>query len=388
MKSSHILILTIGVFSILNTEMGVIGILPLIASTYGVDISTAGLLVSLFALGVAISGPTLPLLFSRFDRKKVMLLVLGIFTVCNIISAFASTFTIVLLARVLPAFFHPVYVSLAFAVASASVEPKDVPKAVSKVMVGVSAGMVVGVPVVSYISSITSLEIAMLSFAFVNAVALIATIFVIPDMPVTERLSYGEQLGVLKDKSVLISILAVIFLNGAVFGVYSYLAEYLERVTDLSAAYISILLLAYGLANIAGNIIGGKLISSHTNRFVITFPFLLIGVYIMMLFLGQFTLPMALIILVWGVLAGAGSIVNQYWITSAAPHVPDFANGLFLVATNIGTFIGAILCGYFISQLGTKYIVFGGISFLALGVVALLLRVWQPKRRKLLLKEQ
>ena len=382
MKQSYILILTIGVFSILNTEMGVIGILPLIASTYAIDIATAGLLVSLFALGVAVAGPTLPLVFSRFDRKKVMLLVLSIFMVCNIISAFATNFTVVLIARVLPAFFHPVYVSLAFAVASASAAPKDVPKAVAKVMVGVSAGMVVGVPVVSYIASVTSLEVAMLSFAVVNAIALIATIFIIPSMPVKERLSYGEQLGVLKEASVLISIVAVVFLNGAVFGVYSYLAEYLEKVTDLSAGIVSILLLAYGLANIVGNIVGGRLISSHTNRFVITFPFLLIGVYIVMFFLGQFTLPMAFIILAWGVLAGAGSIVNQYWITSAAPQVPDFANGLFLVATNIGTFIGAILCGHFISQLGTQYIVFGGIAFLLLGIVSILLRVWQPKSRE------
>lgn len=271
---SNLLILTIGVFSIINTEMGVIGILPLISSTYSVDISTTGLLVSLFALTVAISGPTLPLLFSRFDRKKVMILVLGMFTVCNIISAFATSFTVVLIARVLPAFLHPVYVSLAFSVASASVKPDDIPKAISKVMIGVSAGMVIGVPIVSYIASVTSLEIAMLSFAFVNvnAIALLATIFIIPSIPLKERLSYGEQLGVLKEANVWISIIAVVFLNGAVFGVYSYLAEYLEIVTNLSAAFISILLLAYGLANIVGNVIAGRLLSNNANRFVVTFP--------------------------------------------------------------------------------------------------------------------
>ena len=124
---NNLLILTIGVFSIINTEMGVIGILPLISSSYGIDIATAGLLVSLFALTVAISGPTLPLLFSRYDRKKIMILVLTIFLVCNIISAFAMSFNVVVIARVLPAFFHPVYVSLAFSVASSSVKPEDIP---------------------------------------------------------------------------------------------------------------------------------------------------------------------------------------------------------------------------------------------------------------------
>src|ERR1700726_2685860 len=89
-----IFILTIGVFGILNTEMGVIGILPLIADQFHVSISKAGLLVSLFALAVAISGTTMPLLFSGINRKKVMLLVLGIFVLSNIISMFASNFTI------------------------------------------------------------------------------------------------------------------------------------------------------------------------------------------------------------------------------------------------------------------------------------------------------
>ena len=76
-----IFILTLGVFSIINTEMGVIGILPIIVSNYGVNISTAGLLVSLFALAVAVSGPTLPLLLSRFNRKFIMIMVLAVFCI-------------------------------------------------------------------------------------------------------------------------------------------------------------------------------------------------------------------------------------------------------------------------------------------------------------------
>ena len=383
---NNLLILTIGVFSIINTEMGVIGILPLISSSYGIDIATAGLLVSLFALTVAISGPTLPLLFSRYDRKKIMILVLTIFLVCNIISAFAMNFNVVVIARVLPAFFHPVYVSLAFSVASSSVKPEDIPKSVSKIMIGVSAGMVLGVPIVSYIASITSLKVAMLSFALVNAIALIATILFIPPMPVRKRLSYGAQLGILKELNVWISIIAVIFLNGAIFGVYSYLAEYLASITKLSDGLISIMLLVYGLANIIGNVIAGRLLSNQANRFVVSLPFVLIGVYIMLFYLGQFTMPMAFIILAWGVLAGAGANINQYWITSAAPHVPDFANGLFLVATNLGTSMGAVICGFFISQMGTEYIVFGGILFLVLSIIAILFRTGEQKGNGVLLK--
>ncbi|MCD8360392.1 MAG: MFS transporter [Acidaminococcaceae bacterium] len=101
-----IFILTVGVFGIINTEMGVLGILPLLAEKFSVSIAQAGLLVSLFALAVAIAGPVMPLLFSGIDRKKVILLVLGIFVLGNITAVFTDNFTLMLLARVVPAIFH------------------------------------------------------------------------------------------------------------------------------------------------------------------------------------------------------------------------------------------------------------------------------------------
>lgn len=160
-----IFILTIGVFSIINTEMGVIGIFPLLAERFGVSIPQAGLLISLFALAVAFSGPVIPLLFSGMERQKVMLLVLGLFALGNIAGMCTDNFAVALAARVLPAFLHPVYCSLAFSVAGASVPEKDRLKAVAKVIVGVSAGMVLGVPISSFVAANFSLDAAMAVFA-------------------------------------------------------------------------------------------------------------------------------------------------------------------------------------------------------------------------------
>ena len=369
-----IFILTLGVFAIINTEMGVVGILPLIADNFHVSVSKAGLLVSLFALAVAIAGPTMPLLFSGINRRKVMLLVLGIFFVGNIVSAFATSFTVALIARVIPAFFHPIYCSLAFTVASSSVSKEEAPKAVAKVIMGVSAGMVLGVPVASFIASVASLEMAMLFFALMNGLAFIATLIFIPSMPVNERLSYGAQLSVLKKPITWISIVTVIFINGAIFGVYSYFAEYLKRVTNIPETTISLILLIYGVANMIGNIIAGRLLTKNAIKFVVSFNFALGAVYIIMFLMGQLTLPMVLITLAWGILAGAGANINQYWIMSAAPEAPEFANGLFLTAANLGTTIGTSVCGLLISGIGTQYIVLGGLLFLIFSVVSILIR--------------
>lgn len=374
-KKNVLLILALGVFSIINTEMGVVGILPLIASYFQIDIATAGLLVSLFALAVSVSGPTMPLLFSRMDRKTAMLLVLGMFFVCNVVSAFAANFIVALIARVLPAFFHPIYCSLAFTVAAASVAAEEAPKAVSKVLMGVSAGMVLGVPIVSYIAGVTSLQTAMLSFAAVNAAAFGATLWFIPSMPVKERLSSGAQLGVLKEPVVWISIAAVIFLNGAVFGVFSYFAAYLQEVTAISLQAASMVLLLYGLANMLGNHVGGRLLSSCPVRFILSFPFVL-GLLYMGLFASAPAAWLTIVLTVlWGIMAGAGSNLNQYWLVSAAPKAPEFANGLFLSSTNLGTAASTAVCGLFIADFGMQYIMLGGLFFALCGMAAILLRM-------------
>ena len=217
-----LLILAFGVFSILNTEMGIIGILPMAAEMYQVDIVQAGLLVSLFALGVAIAGPTMPLLFSRFNRKRVMLLVLGVFTLCNALAVFASDFEVLLVLRVVPAFFHPVYCALAFSVAAASVAPEDAPRAVARINMGVAAGMVVGVPISNVLAATFDFSVAMAFFAGVTGLMFLLTMAFVPDLPVAQPMQYGAQLSVLKRPPVWLAIVAVICLNGSIFGVYNY----------------------------------------------------------------------------------------------------------------------------------------------------------------------
>lgn len=373
-SSLLVFILTVGVFGIINTEMGVVGIIPLIAETFNVTVPQAGWTVSAFAFVVAIAGPIMPLLFSGINRKKVMLLALGIFIISNIISMFTTNFTVILIARIIPAVFHPIYVSMAFSVAASSVHKEQAPKAVSRIFIGVSAGMVLGVPVTSLIASETSFQIAMLFFAIVNTLVFIATLFLIPSIPVKERLSYGEQLSVLKKAITWNSIIAVTFINGAMFGFFSFMSDYLKNITELSFKIISIMLFIYGGANIIGNLIAGKLLVQMPSKTIKTIPFIMVAVYVALFIFGEVTIAMGAIILVLGILAGIASNSCQYMITHAAPEAPDFANGLFLTSANLGTAVGTAFCGMFISQYDTRYAVVGTFIFLALGIVFVFLR--------------
>ena len=319
-----VFILTAGVFGIINTEMGVVGILPQIAETFHVTVPEAGWTVSLFALVVALSAPVTPLLFSGVNRRTVMLLSLGVFILSNLVSAFTDNFTLLLITRAVPAFLHPVYVSMAFTVAAASVERADSPKAVARVFVGVSAGMVLGVPVTSFIASSESFSAAMLFFAAVNALAFVATALYVPSLPVRARVSYGTQLRVLKKAITWQSILPVTMINAA--------------------------------------------------RCVAIIPFILVAAYLSLFALGHLLIPAAVIILILGILAGTASNGMQYVMENAAPEAPDFANGLFLTSANLGTTLGTSLCGMFIVFFNTRYSVLGALPFLAAGIAFIFLR--------------
>lgn len=377
-----IFILSLGVFGIINTEMGVIGIIPLIAETFRVSVPTAGWTVSIFAFVVALSGPIMPMLFSPMNRKTAMILSLGIFVASNIISMLTSSFTVLLIARAIPALFHPVYVSMAFTIAAKSVSKADATKAISKVFIGVSAGMVLGVPMTSFIASETSFAIAMLFFTIVNMGVLLATILLVPSMPVTERLSYGEQFGVLKKAIVWNSIFAVTFVNGAVFGFFSFMSDYLKNITGLTFKVISAVLFVYGASNILGNILAGKLLARNPKLTLKMTPIALGILYILLFFFGECSLSVTTIILGLGILAGISANNTQYMLSTAAPEAPDFANGLFLTSANLGTAIGTAFCGLFIAELGTKYAVAGTMIFLILSVFFIYLRASNQRHKE------
>ncbi len=364
-----VFILAVGVFGILNTEMGVVGILPQVAEVYGVSITQAGLLVSGFALVVAFAGPTMPLLFSRVNRKTVMLLALGIFSLCNVVSVFAPNFGVLLAARVAPAAFHPLYVSMAMSVGgTVGATPADRAKSVSRVFIGVSAGMVLGVPVASWLASAVSLRASMAFFAVVTLAVLAATVVLVPSMPAEGRMSYGRQLAILKKPVLVVSFLAVLAINGAMFGFYSYLSDFLGTVAGMDAFGVSAMLLVYGGANIVGNVVAGRLLAGNAARAIVVVPVVLVALYAVLFAVGRLTLAAAGVVLVLGIVAGVANTIDQHMVAHAAPEAPDFSNGLYLTAANLGTTLGTTLCGAFIAWGSTRLAVLGAVVFLAAGI--------------------
>ena len=300
-----------------------------------------------------------------------MLFVLGIFTICNAASVFTTNFDTLLLLRVIPSLFHPVYCAMAFSIA-AEIGGKNAPKEVAKINIGVSAGMVVGVPISNFLAEQVTLAASMTFFAMVTAIALIATVIFIPPMKQQKPLSYGSQLRVLKRPMVWASIFAVIFLNGSVFGCFNYLAAYLADVTKFAPSMVSILLFVYGVCNIFGSMIAGNLLTVRPIWTVRLFPIALSTIYLLMYFGGgEAELSMSILTVIWGILGGINGNINQYWLSHTAPEAPDFANGLFLTAANVGTMSATAFCGVFIDNFSISAVIIGGLiySFVSLMIV-------------------
>lgn len=375
MKNENLIIyiLMLGTFGVLSTEMGVVGILPQIAEYFNVNITQAGLFVSLFALTIAICGIFMPLVFSKFDRKKSFILVLAIFTIFSTIGAFVTDFNIALICRIIPAIFHPIYCGLALTVAAEIVEPEKAQDAVSKVIMGVSAGMIVGVPITTFVATNFGYQYAMIWFSIVTFIALIATIIFFPSLPGKEQ-SYGGQVSVAKTGIFIISTLGVIFLNAGMYTSYSYISEFLNAITNIFRSELSIVLFIYGIASIAGNWIGAKLLNSNTNKTVLSFPIifsiLLLGVFTF----GSMKIPTIILMALWGLLAGIGNDIAQYWMVSAAPQAPEFANGIFLSMGNVGVTIGTTIAGAVVLSMGVQYVMLAAIAILILDLILLFIR--------------
>ncbi|MDD6285804.1 MFS transporter [Candidatus Methanosphaera massiliense] len=368
-----IYIMVLGTFGILSTEMGVVGILPQIAQYFNVSITQAGLFVSMFSLTIAIFAIFMPVIFSKYERKKTFLLVLTIFTVFTTIGAFVHDFNIALICRIIPAMFHPIYCSISMTVAAEIVEPEKTQSAVSKVIMGVSAGMIIGVPITTFIATNFGYQYAMLWFAIINLIVLILTLIFFPKIPGKEQ-SYLDQVSVAKTGVFIISVLGVIFLNAGLYTGYSYISEFLGTLTHIAGTNLSIVLFIYGVASIIGNWLGSRLLVKDARKLVLLSP-----IIISLILLGVFiacnnAIPTIIFMALWGLLAGIFNDISQYWMVSSAPQAPEFANGIFLSMGNVGVTLGTTLAGIVVAGIGIRYVMLFAILVLMLDLILLFTR--------------
>lgn len=370
-----IIMLALGVFGIITTEMGIVGVLPQVARKFNITASQAGTLVSVFAIVVAISGPFLTLLASGINRKVILLIAVFMFAVSNIVYAMTSKFEVMLAFRIIPACFHPVFFSVALVTAAQLVPPEKSSKAVTKVFAGITLGFAFGVPLTSYLAEKVSLETAFLFGAAVSAIAFAGILAWLPSMPVKNKMSFGKQLGILRKPALWLNITSVIFIFAAMFSVYSYFAEYLSQVTPMNGSVISVMLMGFGIIMIFGNFVFGAMLQKNIRVTVMLFPILYIAVYVLLYSLAPYWIPAMIVVVLWGMVHSGGLIVSQTWLTTVTEDAPEFGNSLFVSFSNLGITLGTTVGGWLIAVAGIHQLIWSGIVFAILALASILFKI-------------
>lgn len=368
-------VLALGVFGIITTEMGIIGVLPQISEKFGVSTSAAGWLVGVFALVVAVTGPVTTLFASGIDRKTVLLVSIAVFAVSNLVYATTSSFGIMFAFRIIPAVVHPVFFAVALATAVRLAPPAKATAAATRVFAGVTVGFAFGVPLTSFLAENFSVSTAFTFGALANLFAFVGILALLPPSPVTQRMSYGAQVGILRRPRVWLTILSVTFVFAAMFSVYGYLAEYLGDVTGMSGSWISAMLSAFGVVMIFGNFAFGAMLGRSVVRTVVAFPILYIALYVSVYLVGPYFAPMVVGVLMWGMVHSGGLVVSQSWMGRDAAESPEFGNSLFISFSNLGITLGTVVGGWFLEHLGVHQLVWAGVLFAVLALATIAARL-------------
>lgn len=362
-----IYVMALGAFGIITTEFGVIGILPALAKEFSISIDTAGWLLSAFALTVALTGPFTTALTARINRKTILALVLAVFVVSNILSAFAPSFTFMMIARILPAFLHPVFWAVAASVAAREAGPKDAPKAVATVMAGLSIATVLGVPLTTYMADLFNWQASFYLAAFINLIAFAGMLLLVPSMPVSKERRSNVSDPILRSPFLWIKLSTTLVMLAGMFATYSYLAEFLNKITQMSGAEISIMLLVFGGAGIAGNWAMGIWLSKNVMLTTRIFLLSLVLTHILAFQFGGYFVPMVIILSIWGFIHTGGFLAANIHLTAYVPQQSlELVNSLLPSFYNAGITAGSLLGGYVIAHYGTKQVIWMAVPLLLL----------------------
>lgn len=373
-----LLALAISAFAIGTTEFISVGLLPLIASDFKTPLETAGLTVSIYALGVTIGAPVLTAITSKISRKTLLLWIMIVFILGNSLAAIAPSIPVLLFARILSALSHGIFMSIGSTIAADLVSKEKRAGAISIMFSGLTVATVTGVPLGTFLGQHFGWRLAFFAIVIIGIIALVANTLVIPkELSKGKKATFREQYLLLTNKRLLLMFLITAFGYGGTFVVFTYLSPILHDITGFKESTVAGILLLYGLAIAVGNLIGGRL----ANKKPLISLFFMFLVQAIILFALYFTLPNKLLGLISIILMGLLAFMNVpglqvYVVMLAERYVPkavDVASALNIAAFNGGIAIGSYLGGSINQSLGLIHTAWiGGLMVLiAVGLTAI-----------------
>lgn len=373
-----LLALAISAFAIGTTEFISVGLLPLIAEDLHISITTAGLTVSVYALGVMFGAPTLTALTSNMSRKSLLLWIMLVFIAGNTLAASATSITVLLTARVISALAHGVFMSIGATIAADLVPENRRASAIAIMFTGLTVATVTGVPFGTFIGQQFGWRFAFIIIVAIGVIAFIGNSTLIPsDLRKGTLTTFRDQIKLVTNGRLLLVFIITSLGYGGTFVVFTYLSPLLQQVTGFKEGTVTVILVVYGVAIAIGNTIGGKLANRNPIN-ALFYMFLIQGIILVIL---TFTAPFKIWGLITIMLMGLFAFMNvpglQVYVVMLAerfvPSAVDVASAINIAAFNAGIAIGSYLGGIVTDSIGLIHTAWigGGMVF-----VAVLLTGW------------
>lgn len=353
--------LTLSAFAIGTTEFVIVGLIPTIASSLAVSVPSAGLLVSLYALGVAVGAPVLTALTGRVPRKQLLLGLMALFTIGNLVAWMAPNYASLMAARVLTGLAHGVFFSIGSTIATGLVPKDKAASAIALMFSGLTVALVTGVPLGTFIGQHLGWQATFLAVSALGVIAFIGCAVLIPSTIASSKpASLLTQMTVLKKPRLLLVYAMTALGYGGSFIAFTYLAPILQDISGFSASAVGLVMLVYGVSVTVGNIWGGKLADRKGPVAALQIVFGLLALVLLVLTFTAHNKWLALLtVLAWGAVAFGNVPGLQVYVVQRAeqdaPQAIDVASGLNIAAFNVGIAFGAWAGGLIVSHIGLMH---------------------------------
>ena len=375
--------LAIGAFAIGMTEFVIMGLLPNIARDFDVTVSQAGQLITGYALGVAIGGPIIVMLTIKWNRKYLLIVLMGIFIIGNLTASFSPNYGFMMTSRIITSLAHGSFFGIGSILAASMVRPEKRASAMALMFMGLSMSNILGVPFGTLIGQNFGWPMTFIIISIIGALALIGIIIFVPMQRETIKSSVLNELQILKEKRLWLTLAVTLFGFSSVFAYFTYISTVLIDVSNVQENLISYLLIIFGIGVTLGNVVGGKLADWNLNKALKIIFIVFILYFILLYFVQRNSILMIAGIFFFGLIGFSMSPSLQFKSTLISQDAPTLASTLNQSAFNLGNALGAFIGGVVVTNLPIASLSLIAPILTVIGLIFLLVSIRVEKKEGL-----